>query len=211
MIRSMLARFLKGEKAMDETKLREGVEELRSIISRDIKGGYAGHGEIVDDALEMISDEYDIEPLRPHAQRVFDEELALHRAAEREWPAVTDYDRLDRAFANLEARGIVCRQNFTCCGTCGSAEIWDQIKEATDMGVAVRGYAFFHMQDTEGAVDGSGLYLNYGAVEEGEQAALDVAREISGEIESSSLKVDWDGSWQKRIGVKLDWKRRLPA
>lgn len=196
---------------MDEAKLQEGLEELRTYISRDVKGGYAAYDEIVDNALEIVSGDYDSEMMRPHAQRMFDEEVALHRAAEWEWPAVTDCDRLDEVFASLEARGIVCRQNFSCCGTCGSAEIWNEIKEATDAGLSVRGYAFFHMQDTHSAVDGYGLCLNYGAVEEGEQAALDVAREISRELETSSLKVDWDGTWQKRIAVKLDWMRRLPA
>ena len=64
------------------------------------------------------------------------------------------------------------------------------------------------MQDTEAATDGGDLYLNYGAVEEGEIAALHVAATIVSELERNGLNVDWDGSWGTRIGLKLAWKRR---
>lgn len=189
----------------------EALDELRGCISRDVKSGYEEHDAIVDNAVELLSDEHQASALRPHAHRILAEEIQAHRAAERAWPEITDYDRLDGAFTALENSGIVCRQNFTCCGTCGSAEIWDEIGQATDQGAAVRGYAFFHAQDTESAVEGSGLYLNYGAVDEGEEPALAIAREVSGAIGAAGLKVNWDGTWSKRIGVELDWKRRLPA
>lgn len=73
---------------------------------------------------------------------------------------------------------------------------------------AVRGYAFYHMQDTESAVEGNGLYLNYGAVENGEVTAVGIAQEIAAARKQQGLKVDWDGTWAKRIGVSMDWKRR---
>ncbi|MBL7373657.1 hypothetical protein INQ23_30515, partial [Escherichia coli] len=60
----------------------------------------------------------------------------------------------------------------------------------------------------ESAVDGGGLYLNYGACDEGEDAALAVARDIVAELEAHGLETRWDGSWDQRIGVALDWKRR---
>jgi len=46
-----------------------------------------------------------------HAQHI----VHLLLDAQREWPSVTDCDRLDRAFADLNGRGIVARQNFACC------------------------------------------------------------------------------------------------
>ena len=74
--------------------------------------------------------------------------------------------------------------------------------------IGARGYAFYHMQDTERATEGGSLYLNYGACEEGEAAALQVARDIVTRLEAHGLRTDWDGSWDQRIGVALDWKRR---
>lgn len=50
--------------------------------------------------------------------------------------------------------------------------------------------------------------LNYGACEEGEDAALAIANDIVTQLEAHGLRTDWNGSWSQRIGVSLDWKRR---
>lgn len=197
--------------SIPDDKLQEHMDELRGYIVRDLRGGFASPDEIVGNALDVLSDECDANLLRPHAERIFAEVTRSLQAEQLAWPPVTDCDRLEQAFSSLEAAGIVCRQNFTCCGTCGSSEIWDEIDEVRSAGAPVHGYAFFHMQDTESAVDGYGLYLAYGAVEDGERAAVDVGRRIADEVSRAGLQVDWDGSWAKRIGVKLDWKRRVPA
>ena len=75
----------------------------------------------------------------------------------------------------------------------------------------VRGYTFYHMQGTESAVAGYGLYLYYGAVEEGEGPALRIANEIVDALQRHGLKTEWDGTWSNAIKVQLDWKRRLHA
>src|SRR5262249_18722591 len=110
----------------------------------------------------------------------------------------------------LTQSGIVCRQDFSCCGTCGVAEIGAEMEAEREAGIRVRGYGFYHMQDTESAAEGYGLMLNYGAVAAGEAAAGQSGREIVAALEAHGLTTQWDGSWQKRIGVQLDWKRRRP-
>ena len=74
----------------------------------------------------------------------------------------------------------------------------------------VRGYTFYHMQGTASAVEGYGLYLYYGAVEEGKEPALQVANEIVDALQRQGLKTEWDGSSSTAIKVPLDRKRRLP-
>ena len=66
------------------------------------------------------------------------------------------------------------------------------------------------MQGTESAVEGCGLYLCYGAVEEGEGPALRVANEIVDALQRQGLNTEWDGASSNAIKVQLDWKRRLP-
>ena len=82
------------------------------------------------------------------------------------------------------------------------------MEEVEATGRPVRGYAFYHMQDTESAAEGRGLYLAYGAADEGELAALGVAGEIVDTLRTQGLDVAWEGTWDKRIQVSLDWKRR---
>jgi hypothetical protein len=99
---------------------------------------------------------------RSTAQRILTEELAAFQEEMKGWPKVTDCDRLDAAFEELERNGIVARANFTCCSNCGRAEIGGPMQEAAARGLCVRGYAFFHQQSTERAVEGSGVMLKYG-------------------------------------------------
>jgi Domain of unknown function (DUF6891) len=76
--------------------------------------------------------------------------------------------------------------------------------------LTVRGYTFYHMQGTEAAVEGCGLYLYYGAVEKGEGPALRVATEIVDALRQQGLNTAWDGTWSNAIQVQMDWKRRFP-
>jgi hypothetical protein len=186
----------------------QALEDLRSFIVREVAGGFTPPHKIADIAVEYTMDEADEAVLRREAPRMVQEALEAHRAAQASWPDVTDYDKLDAAFAALEESGVISRQNFTCCGTCGAAEIWDEIDEVKRLDRRARGYAFFHQQDTEGAVDGYGLYLNYGACEDSSEATVAVGHEIVRALEAKGLKADWDGRIEKRISVQMDWKRR---
>jgi hypothetical protein len=190
---------------------QELLEELRAYIVREIRGGYARPEEIAEAAVEAVQeDEAAGNHLRPHADRLVAEVLAEAREEQKSWPKVTDCDRLDQAFATLETGGIIARQNFACCQSCGHSEIWDEVKAATEGGRSVLGYTFFHQQDTEGAAEGGGLYLAYGATEHGEAAAVAVGQVIVNALSGCGLEVVWDGSFKKRIFVKLEWRRRAP-
>lgn len=186
----------------------ETLEWLRGHIDRDVASGFYDEDEILKNGVAAFDGELEETDLRRHAQVHLKQALAAHAADQKSWPAHTDCDRLDAALEELEAEGVISRQNFSCCGTCGSAEIWDEIAAVEEQGGPARGYAFYHMQDTESAAEGGGLYLNYGACAEGEEAAVAIGREIVSRLEEHGLSTDWDGSWAKRIRVDLDWKRR---
>lgn len=184
------------------------VAALRDLVRRDVAGGFYDDDAILTNANDVFEEELPRPMLRVEASAALRAALADHRAAEREWDEITDCDRLDAAFDALEAQGVIARQNFTCCGTCGASEIWDEIEEAHREGLAAQGYAFFHMQDTEAAVEGHGLYLSYGACEEGESAAIAIGHRIVAALEAEGLATAWDGSLGQRIGVALVWKKR---
>jgi hypothetical protein len=186
------------------------VDELRAYVEREIAIGFASPMEIAEGAIDLCGEGGPESEIRGMMRLMIRDALAAHWQAQRHWPEVTDCDRLDRSFAALEAAGIVARQNFSDCGTCGEAEIREALAAALAGARAVRGYVFYHVQDTEGAVDGEGIHVSYGGREEGERAALAVGREIVAELERQGLRTDWDGTWQKRIRVVLDWKRRRP-
>jgi hypothetical protein len=65
------------------------------------------------------------------------------------------------------------------------------------------------MQDTERAVSGSGLLLNYGSVRAGKEALTAVGHEVVDVLRRHGLETEWDGKPSTRIGIVLDWKRRF--
>lgn len=184
------------------------LDELHGFVWHSVAAGYLDLAEIPGYAVALFADDLDPAVLRHHAQRYTAAVIAEQWAAQAHWPAVTDCDRLDAAFAALERDGIVCRQNFTCCGRCGAAEIWDELAAAEEAGLAVRGYAFFHTQDTEDAIAGAGLHLSYGAVAEGPAAVEAIGHAVVDALEAAGLAPNWDGEWTRRISVPLEWRRR---
>ncbi|MFD1147612.1 DUF6891 domain-containing protein, partial [Saccharothrix hoggarensis] len=151
----------------------EVAEEVEEHARGLVHGGFSTFDEVLEDVLECFEDEGAVTP--GHVRAVV-ERLWRERAAEQEgWPATTDVDRLLAVFEALDADGIVARPDFTCCQTCGVAEIGDEAGEAA------RGYVFFHRQDTESAAAGGGLFLAYGPLADSPDhaaAAAAVGREV---------------------------------
>ena len=195
---------------MNTRKLKRAEHALHRIINYQLSSGFGPLDGIVDITLDAMAENHHIKDLRPHAERILAAAINARRAVEKQWPPITDCDRLDSAFAKLEEAGIVSRQNFSCCGMCGVTEICRAIVRERKQGREFRGYTFYHVQDTESAMEGDGLHLNYGSVMRGEKAALSIGYEVAAAIHAEGLKVEWDGTWGRRIGVQLDWKRRLP-
>ena len=193
---------------MAERPLDEWIGDLRRAIHHDVAGGFYAPEDIVERAVQYLSDDAAESQVRPLATELTDAAFAAHRAEQIGWPRVTDYDRLEAAFDQLEATGILARHNYSCCGTCGAAEIWDELQAALDQGRAVRGYTFYHEQDTEAAVDGDGIFLNYGSAEDSKPAIKAMAEEIIAALRTHGLEVEWAGSLDKRIQVRMVWQRR---
>lgn len=192
---------------MDRQALNAGLDAIREYVMREVAAGFTPIEDIPDAAMDYVSEEHDLTEHRSEVQRLVQQALDAHRDKQATWPAVTDVDRLDRAFEDLQSAGIVCRQNFTCCTNCGSSEIWDEIEQVRDEGVPVRGYAFFHMQDTDRAAEGGGLYLAYGAAAQGADAVA-IGHEIVASLRKHGLAPEWDGTVATRISVPMDWKKR---
>ncbi len=183
------------------------LEQVRQYIVEHVADGFYTREEIVDAAADYANDELQRVDLDAYIEMMTDELLDAHFQAQRTWPYPTDCDRLDTAFAELDAAGILARQNFACCQTCGHAEMQSEIAWVQEHR-PVEGYVFYHMQDTESARDGYGLYLAYGAVQDGDEPTEAVGWRIVDALKQAGLEVSWNGSVRQRIYVRLDWKRR---
>lgn len=188
--------------------LDDVIDELRDMIDTDVAGGFLELDDLVDRAVDALDGEADPVQLNAAASRLAEVTFASHLRAQANWPAVTDCDRLDAAFYELERRGIVARQNFSCCLDCGSSEIWGEVERARLEGRTVHGYTFYHEQDTERAVHGGGLSLAFQSIEREDEATARVGREVAQVLRAHGLDYDWNGSGSTRLRVLMDWKRR---
>ncbi len=173
-----------------------------------VEAGLIPDEEIIPELLGMYSYNYELRALRPIVNIIASGLLEQHMKLQASWPQTTDCDRLDLAFAELENNGIICRQDFADCLTCGYAEIWDEVKKVKRTGKTVRGFTFFHQQDTEHAVLDGGIHLGYGSLLDDEKADLAIAGEVVDALRRHGLRVEWADTIKQRIGVQLDWKRR---
>ncbi|MET4925966.1 hypothetical protein P3L51_27055 [Streptomyces sp. PSRA5] len=189
-----------------DDKIRREVEEyVRGLIRR----GYDGRAQLAEDAEEWLVDGDGERPVSPaQAQRTVDR-LWLERVEEQAgWEGETDPERITAVFAGLDERGIVARENFTCCRGCGLAEIGAEREEGDTR--EVRGFVFFHTQCTETAAAGGGLSLYYGGFDGSEETTAAVGREVTAALADAGLSVTWDGSPESAIDVAdLDWRKRL--
>jgi hypothetical protein len=187
----------------------EDFDDLHDFIKVQVAAGYASADEIVDEAVEVFVDS-SLDPLalRTAAEVITDQALAGHLAEQVGWPETTDCDRLDAAFATLDTLGIVARQHFSCCGTCGAQEIHDAIEQAEKAGLAARGFTFFHIQDTEHAVSGESLYLSYGSADSDKTTAVSIGHQVVEILQQHGLAPLWNGKHAHRIALPLTWQRR---
>lgn len=181
----------------DRADLEEHVREM-------LAGGYLDHDELVEVAEDYLVTDGN-RPVSPEQAEALVHRLWRERLVEQStWQGETDPERLTRAFTALEAAGITARENFTCCRTCGNAEI------DAERASGSHGYVYFHSQSTERAASGGGLMLYFGGFDNARETSLRVGREVVTVLDSVGLPTVWDGDPERAVHVTpLDWRRRL--
>ncbi|MFD0368665.1 DUF6891 domain-containing protein [Streptomyces sp. NPDC127114] len=179
--------------------------DLEERVREQLRCGYADRERLTRIAQEEVFSPEEYPVSREQASALVDR-LWLERVEEMAgWEGTTDPERITAAFAALGSAGIVAREHFTCCRTCGTSEIGAE--EGADH---ARGFVFFHYQCTEGAASGGPLYLLYGGFDRSPDTTAAVGGEVAEALRGQGLTVDWDGDPGQAIRVTgLDWRKRL--
>ncbi|MER7839172.1 hypothetical protein ABTY98_25685 [Streptomyces sp. NPDC096040] len=189
-----------------EPEVATRVEDQVRALLRD---GYLGIDRLVQETVDLMADgdPGGAAPVSSAQAREIVERLWVVRVAEqRAWAGLTDPDRLTRAFAALEREGVVAREDFACCRSCGMAEIGAEAEDA----VGARGFVFFHHQGTRSAAEGHGLSLYYGGFDGSAGTTTAVGREVVAALTAAGLSAVWDGNPDKAIELTpLTWHKRL--
>jgi hypothetical protein len=175
------------------------VKDLRRHITEQVALGFLSKDEIPKDAVEV----YTID-LKGLVAMIVPEVIATQLQAETTWPAVTDFDKLDASFQELEVKGIVCRHNWGFGSGEGCNDMLDIMEDDS------RGYAFYDVQEALFVISRKSLRLTFGVNEELDPLpdVKSVGQDIVDALKRHGLDPKWDGDEDSFIEVPIDWKRR---
>jgi hypothetical protein len=178
-------------------------EHVLASIKRWVWSGYYS----ADDINRMIDDILDASCDENALRGAIEPELATKIAAEKNWPVVTDCDKLDAVFYRLHERGICALGNTGYEMSDGYPEVAEVVANAPAK--HYHGYCFYHGQDVEGALAGHGLWIAFGALDDDERRGVAVGSAVAEVLRQAGFDVAWDGSISTRISIpKFSWQRR---
>ncbi|HLN77110.1 MAG TPA: hypothetical protein VK204_08675 [Nocardioidaceae bacterium] len=175
-------------------------EHVREFVRSAVRSGLLGEQELYDEAVLAITSEL---PDVPDPRALADEWVAEFRdelrADATSWPEVTDYDRLQAAFADLESNGIVVLQ--------GCEDHWSA-KRLLDSraGDPPAGIAWFTPPDVWHAIDEGMLEVNVWHASTANVAPGDaLLDEVVAAFGRQGLSAHFD---EGRVEVSAHWQRR---
>ena len=180
-------------------------DQLRDYTRLQVRAGFLSGQSLRADVLAALCDEVpsvaDPEELVEGWLHEVTEELAEEQIS---WPPITDHDRLEAAFTDLESAGVVV---LRACEDHWSANA--ELARLAQDGRRPLGVAWFTAPDVWHAIDNGMLEINVwhgdtANVAPGD-ALLDTVIEILGR---HGLPGHFD---EGRIEVAASWQRRLPA
>ena len=181
---------------------------LQADLLAMIRGGHLGRDAILRIMLtEMLPPGSDEDA----AAAWVDAQLAALRQEQQAWPATTDCDRLDAAFAALRPQGILCLPHAGYTQSDGQQAFRQAHAQAPDRD-RITGYCFFHEQDLARALSDHLLWLAFGPANAAQDAAASVqaGRLIAAALQQQGLRVEWDGTAHERICLRpFAWQRRI--
>lgn len=186
-----------------ENQMNEIDEYILESIKNRVWSGFDSPEQIQAMVTDILEEEANEEMLREAVTLEFAKKLR----EEENWPNITDFDRLNDVFANLKKRGVLCLHDAGYTMSDGHEDAHELI-QSYPAGTFF-GYCFYHGQDIERALTGSGLMLAFDHVEGDVPDKSTVGLAVQEELEKVGFSVDWDQTINRRINIpKFDWKHR---
>ena len=178
---------------------------IRQQVDDDVRGGFLSDAQIVKAVVSGFPGEAPVSILTREAKRFTKAARLAVVADSKEWPKVTDCDRLDLAFAELNDDGILARKNFSCCTTCGVDEIDRELRSSKH--ASKTGYVFFTRNDVRHAVHGL-LFLAFGSRDATPASMRRIAKKALAHLRRHKLKARWSGDIDEKILIRVQWQSR---
>jgi len=110
-------------------------------------------------------------------------------------------NKLDKAFNLMNEKGLIARQDHFCCRTCAVYDLASEMEDVLTEGKSVKGFAYYHGQDTMVLEEGNDFHIGYGTVGEDEADLVKVGKIVVDCLEEAGIQWRWKGSADTRIKV----------
>jgi hypothetical protein len=188
-------------------------KRVLSVVRQEVYSGFFTSTQQLAEDLCLLFQEHgsDTQTLTAFIEGGLQDSLHEYLATQQDWPAVTDCDRLDAAFDELQAIGIIARHHFWCSTSLALSTIGEELElhEQTTTRSA-RGYLFYTEHDTFRALDGCPLCLTYGSTEATPEADDLISQEIIRCLERHNLNPQAINPANCTLHLPLTWQRRNP-
>ena len=176
---------------------------ILNVVKKWVWSGYY----LPDEVHEMLEDVLEEDVDEGAMRQAIDEEFRRKSKEELGWSVVTDCDRLDAVFLNLDERGICACQNAGYTMSDGYSDVAEAMENRGKENY--HGYCFFHGQDIERAIEGHGLFVAFGDLNNEAGKMIDVGITVRLAFEDAGFEVEWDGSADARLKIaQFNWQRR---
>jgi hypothetical protein len=173
-------------------------DATRAWVADVVRSGLSSAAEVREQVVEAIAADHPGLPAEATADAWIADAEAAWRADAATWPAVTDHDRLEQAFAGLEQRDVVVLQ--------GVADHWVARDELDRRTPKPAGVAWFTPTDVWHAIDAGMLEVNLWHGTTANAAPGDaLLDEALAAFAAAGLDAHFD---EGRIEVAARWQRR---
>jgi len=179
-------------------------DEIKKEITRSIQTGVYSMDNLLDlFCKDLYPGKIDAEEVKK--QVIQSVELIGVAMDEDDWPEETDSDILwDILQINLNQHKVLGLPNAGYTVSDGITAV----NEFFDV-ESYNGYCFYTLQGIEGAIEGDGLHLYFGSLNE-EVSAVEVGKLIANELRKEDFQIEWNESIDKSIYIKnIEWLSTL--
>ena len=108
--------------------MTDSKQHVADSVRQWVWSGFYTHGDIEQMMDDIVDDDCDVDELRS----LIGPCLREKQRAERQWPAVTDCDRLDKVFYGLHEQGICALANAGYTMSDGYSDVAEAVADAPD-------------------------------------------------------------------------------
>lgn len=181
--------------------------DMLEDVQRMVSNGFYTADEITvnfDDAY--IEYPYDHQWIKTAIEKAYAKKIQEQQS----WPLETDFDKLAKAFDQLNRSGIIALHNAGYTKSDAETDCRDKYDTLKQKGIIASGYCYYHGQDIERAVDDAGLFIGFGDFNNNEAAAITIGKKVAAVLQQNGFKLNWDNTVYNRIEItNMHWQKRF--